>query len=253
MPVQTSPAAAVDAAAPGLLAFDTSTEQLCAAISSASGEFRVVAAGGAGASATLLPQLQDLLTRAQLRYADLGAIAYGRGPGAFTGLRTSCAVAQGLALGLGLALLPIDSLLIVAEEARAQANLEDKPVFDVAVAMDARMNEAYAAGYRWQRGAWSVLLAPALYSVPALGHALNGQAWHALAGSGLVAFEHTVAWPHDAVRFAAEHDRAGALLRLARAAQAAGHAVDAADALPIYLRDKVAQTTAEREALRARA
>jgi tRNA threonylcarbamoyladenosine biosynthesis protein TsaB len=234
-----------------LLAFDTSTEQLSIAVSSTAGPIGVVMSGGAAASAALLPHVQEMLTRAGVRYADLVAIAFGRGPGAFTGLRTSCAVAQGLALGRGIPVLAVDSLLIVAEDARMQANLEDKHVFDVAVAMDARMNEAYAAGYRWQQGRWQVLLAPALYTLPALGEALQTQAWHGLAGSGLVAFEQTVVWPQGVVRFAAEHDRAGALLRLAQAAHAAGEAIDAADALPLYLRDKVAHTTAEREALRA--
>jgi tRNA threonylcarbamoyladenosine biosynthesis protein TsaB len=244
-----------------VLAFDTSTEQLSAAVNGPSGPLTVVVPGGAAASAALLPQVQRLLEQAQLRYADLAAVAFGRGPGAFTGLRTSCAVAQGLSLGLGVPVLPIDSLLIVAEDARTQLNAfpnflakhAAQDAFDVAVAMDARMQEAYAAAYRWQQGSWSVLLAPALYTQAALSEALQAQAWHAVAGSALGAFGQAITWPAGAVCVAQEHDRAGALLRLALSAFAAGKAVDADQALPLYLRDKVAQTSAEREALRAAA
>jgi tRNA threonylcarbamoyladenosine biosynthesis protein TsaB len=236
-----------------VLAFDTSTEQLSAAVSGPDGPLTVVVPGGAAASAALLPQLQRLLEQAQLCFADIAAIAFGRGPGAFTGLRTSCAVAQGLSLGLGVPVLPIDSLLLVAEDARAQANGSAKDSFDVAVAMDARMKEAYAAAYRWQQGSWSVLLAPALYTQAALSEVLQARAWHAVAGSAQGAFGEAVAWPTDAMCVAQEHDRAGALLRLALAAYAEARAVDAEQALPLYLRDKVAQTSAEREALRATA
>ncbi|WP_085978598.1 tRNA (adenosine(37)-N6)-threonylcarbamoyltransferase complex dimerization subunit type 1 TsaB, partial [Rubrivivax gelatinosus] len=107
-------------------------------------------AGGALASAALLPTVQALLARAGLVLADLEAVAFGRGPGAFTGLRTSCAVAQGLAFGIGCPVLPVDSLLIVAEDARVQ-----------------RMDEVYAARWRWADGRWNEVVAPALYTLEA--------------------------------------------------------------------------------------
>ena len=236
-----------------VLAFDTSTEKLALGLQASAGAFTRVAAGGPQASATLLPQVQTLLDRAGLRYADIDAIAFGRGPGAFTGLRTSCAVAQGLGFGLDRPLLPIDSLLIVAEDARAQAGLATGTDGDVAVAMDARMDEVYAGRYRWQAGRWQVLQAPALYTLPALSEAWAGLSCQAVAGSALTAFGSRLALPAAALRFEREDDRAAALLRLAvRAAQAA-EGIDAAAALPLYLRDRVALTTREREAARAAA
>jgi tRNA threonylcarbamoyladenosine biosynthesis protein TsaB len=246
-----------------LLAFDTSTELLAVALHAAGRSWQVQAEGGARASATLLPQIEALLAQAGLAWRDLGHIAFGRGPGAFTGLRTACAVAQGLGLGLGLPLLPIDSLLIVAEDARLQyaASTPEGPEMDLGVAMDARMDEAYAGRYRWHAGDWQVLHAPALYTLPALEQAWrgfglpsglpSGPQW--VAGTALDAFGARLVLPPGTRRCAPTQDRAQALLRLALRAAAAGLAVDAAAALPLYLRDKVAQTTAEREALRAAA
>lgn len=234
-----------------LLAFDTSTERLALALQGRDGAtFTRLAAGGAAASAALLPQVHELLAQAGLTLAALDAIAFGRGPGAFTGLRTACAVAQGLGLGLARPLLPIDSLLIVAEDARAQA-ARGAAEFEVGVAMDARMDEVYAGRYRWQGGHWQVLQAPALCSLPALAEAWAGATRQALAGSALVAFGPRLALPAGGVRVETEQDRAGALLRLAVQAARDGQGVDAAEALPLYLRDKVALTTTEREAARA--
>jgi len=229
-----------------LLAFDTSTERLAVAVRSAAGDGLADEAGGALASAALLPRIRAMLADAGLRLSDLDAVAFGRGPGAFTGLRTSCAVAQGLGLGLGCPLLPLDSLLIVAEDAREQAGAGD---FDVGVAMDARMDEAYAGRYRWASGRWQTLLPPALYTLPAL-----ARQWHEppawACGSALAAFGDRLGLPAGVRRVAGERDRAAALLRLAQLAFDDGQGVDAADALPLYLRDKVALTTQEREAVR---
>lgn len=234
-----------------LLAFDTSTEWLALGLVAGDRRFTAFEAGGARASSALLPALRHLLAQAGLDFGDLDAIAFGRGPGAFTGLRTSCAVAQGLGYGLGVPLLPLDSLLIVAEDARTQCGVDDG--FEVAVAVDARMDEVYAGRYRWQGAGWQALQAPALCTLAAV-----ADAWQALppvvvAGSALAAFGERLAVPTTARRVDTERDRAGALLRLAEAAFAAGAAVDPAEALPLYLRDKVALTTAEREAARAAA
>jgi tRNA threonylcarbamoyladenosine biosynthesis protein TsaB len=232
-----------------VLALDTSTETIAAGLHTGGESFTVLAPGGALASAQLLPRLHGLLAQAGLRLTDLKAIAFGHGPGAFTGLRTACAVAQGLGLGLGRPLLPLDSLLIVAEDARLQG--ADVDGFEIGVAMDARMNEAYAARYRWQGGRWLTLQAPALISLQALAQAWAGQRAQAVAGTALSAFGSRLALPAGSPRFPHEHDRAAALLRLACRAAAEGAGVDPAQALPLYLRDKVAQTTAERDAARA--
>ena len=234
------------AALPCVLAFDTATERMAVALQAPTGPRVLDAPGGAAASATLLPQVQRLLAEAGLTPAALRFIAFGRGPGAFTGLRTACAVAQGLGYGLNCPLLSICSLLIVAEDARAQAGGGEG--FSVGVAVDARMNETYAAAYRWQGGRWQVLQAPALYTLPALNAAWQGLALQALAGNAWAAFAGQLQAPAGATLWPQETGRAAALLRLALQAAAAGEGLPADAALPLYLRDKVALTTAERAA-----
>jgi tRNA threonylcarbamoyladenosine biosynthesis protein TsaB len=240
------PSSAPSTQPPRVLAFDTSTERLAVALQGPDGAWHANVEGGAAASAALLPQAAALLAQAGLGWADLDFIAFGRGPGAFTGLRTSCAVAQGLAYGLGRPVLAIDSLLIVAEDARAQHSPAGP--FDLGVAMDARMDEAYAAAYRWDGAGWQVLSAPALYALPALAAAWSGLSLQAVAGTAWPAFEGRLPPPAGARVGAPEADRAAALLRLALRAARAGEGLDAAQALPLYLRDKVAFTTEERAA-----
>jgi tRNA threonylcarbamoyladenosine biosynthesis protein TsaB len=262
---------------PALLAFDTSTEVLAVAARGPLGDATRQSAGGAAASADLLPQIDAVLREAGLVLADLAAIAFGRGPGAFTGLRTSCAVAQGLGLGLGCPLLPLDSLMIVAEDAApsvGNAAAASAESVGVAVAMDARMDEIYGAIY--ERAAlfadvaadagnagrvngglnggqgWRALLPPALFTLDAWNAELERRRGSVslLAGSALSVFGTRLHRPAHVQTVPAEAHRARALLRLAQQAWNAGAAVDAAAALPLYLRDKVALTTIEREAQR---
>ena len=245
--------ATLDRMNPVLLAFDTSTEALAVALQGPGGQRLWNGEGGAQASALLLPTVQQLLGEAGLQLVDVDAIAFGQGPGAFTGLRTACAVAQGLAFGADKPVLAIDSLLIVAEDARADQGFP--PVLEVAVAMDARMGELYAARYRWAAQGWQVLQAPGLWDPQAWAAACRSDAgtdqdpapqpvW---TGSGLPLLGDAVA-PGGRLHCA---DRAAALLRLADQAWRAGRAVPAEQALPVYLRDKVALTTAERLAQRS--
>ncbi len=253
------------AGAASLLAIDTATEQMAIAAchfthdmpAGQRRESTVNMAGGASASATMIDAALAQLRSVGLSPTDLHAVAFGAGPGAFTGLRSACAVAQGMAFGAGIGVLPIDSLLIVAEDARHQAHPQ-ATVLDVWVAMDARMGEVYAAAYRWEAGVWAVIHAPVLcdpLSVMAFG-ALGAGTDSGAAPQDLVAAGNAAA-VHPALRQALAdrglpciddvQDRAGALLRLACAALTAGAVVDPALALPVYLRDKVALTTLERE------
>ena len=154
-----------------LLAFDTSTELMSIALCLSDDCLLFEGAGGAEASARLLPELHALLARGGCTLQQLDAIGFGRGPGAFTGLRSACAVAQGLALGAGKPVLPLDSLLLVAIDALAQRgdNHDDSGGdFDVWVAMDARIDEIYAGRFRCAGGRWSTLVAPELTRPEAL-------------------------------------------------------------------------------------
>jgi tRNA threonylcarbamoyladenosine biosynthesis protein TsaB len=227
---------------PVLLALDSATETMALALVTPGGMKLFEAAGGAQASARMLPEVKALLAEAGLAWPDVDAIAYGQGPGAFTGLRTACAVAQGLAFGLDKPVLPVDSLMLVAEDAREQGAGDD-----IWVAMDARIGEIYAARYRWLDGAWQVDHAPGLFAPEALA-ALWGRP-AAVAGTALTEYAAALgplpqAWPQA-------RSRAAALARLALAAWQRGATRDAAEALPVYVRDKVALTTAERALAKA--
>jgi tRNA threonylcarbamoyladenosine biosynthesis protein TsaB len=207
--------------------------------------------GGASASRQALPALLGLLQRTGWAREDLDAIAFGQGPGGFTGLRTACSVAQGLACGLGVPVLAIDSLALVAEAARAEAPAVAEAGGLVWVAMDARMEEIYAAAYRWHaaRG-WQVVHAPCLVGPETLLDAWAHEAPAVVAGSALAVFGDRLPTGR-ALALAADTGRAEALARLAAVAGLRGEARPAAEALPVYLRDKVALTTREREALHA--
>jgi len=227
-----------------LLAFDTATEQMSIALRVGAAVSVHESVGGAQASASLIPGIMALLADAGVGLKDLDAIAFGRGPGAFTGLRTACSVAQGLALGAGKPVIAIDSLLAVAEDAR----IGDKPQ-DVWVLMDARMSEIYAARYAFEAGGWRCLAAPMLTTPALLADLWQDDPPEVVAGSALAAFGDGLAT--GAARRAPDAlPRARAMLALADRLWADGAGVDAALALPLYVRDKVAQTTAEREALR---
>jgi len=233
------------ARAPRLLALDTATERIAVAVIDGPQQWLADEAGGALASQRLLPLVFELLASAGLALRDLDAIAYGRGPGAFTGLRGACSVAQGLALGAGLPVLAIDSLALVAEDARAQHASAAQGLW---VAMDARMDEIYAAAYWHEAGAWSVRHEPALWPLAALLDTWHREPPTCIAGSALDAYGPRLP-SGAALRITATHDRSAALARLARAAWQRGECVDAAQALPQYLRDKVALTTSERAAV----
>ena len=223
-----------------LLAFDTSTETLSIAVAKGTQSWQHSGQGGALASSTLIPAILALLGEAGLALRELDAIAFGRGPGSFTGLRTACSVAQGLAFGAGVPVLGIDTLMAVADEAREQTGCTQ-----VLAVLDARMDQVYAGAYEMVDAAWTLrggfsLDQPQALSLPP-GWTLAGNAFDAY-GERLPAGPRVACLP-----------QAQALLRLAPALLARGDAVPADQALPLYIRDKVAQTTDERAALKAAA
>jgi tRNA threonylcarbamoyladenosine biosynthesis protein TsaB len=230
------------------LAFDTSTDVLSVAVQRGHEVWHREGPGGAQASTTLIPTALDLLAQAGLSCHDLSAVVFGRGPGSFTGLRTACAVAQGLAHGAQVPVLALDTLLAVAQ-AHQPASGQSARVLAV---LDARMGQLYAAAYRWQDKQWHIDQAPGLYDP---GDVRLPRDWRddpsvVLAGSPVP--EHAQALSDALQRpwlCQATSPCAQALLALAPAAWAAGLAMPAQQALPLYLRDKVAQTTAERAAL----
>ena len=254
------------------LALETSTDTLSLAVARGTQTWTHSSAGGALTSTHMIPQTLALLKEAGLALTDLQAVVFGRGPGAFTGLRTACSVAQGLAFGADLLVLPIDTLLAVAEEARAvNALTVAASVTRVLAVMDARMEQVYVAAYEFTphavdvtgevnqlQGTWHCVQAPELHSPESLHWPADwtNDAVQKTSPSFIAAGN---AWPVYAGRWPAALTApqlmalptAAALLRLAPAAWAAGQAVPPEEALPLYIRDKVAQTTDERMQIKA--
>ena len=201
-----------------LLAFDTSTDQTTIAVQRGDALWQWQGGGGPQASGTLIPKILEGLSALSLTPQALTAIVFGQGPGAFTGLRTACAVAH------------------TAYQTHGCAN--------VLAVLDARMGEVYSAHYHYQRssGQWQALSgialsAPGAVQVP----------------SGAVVVGNAQAVYADLAPTSTHHralPSATALLQLAPALIAAGGLRPASQALPLYIRDKVAQTTAERLAAR---
>ena len=231
------------------LAFDTSTDVLSLAVARGDRVWTQTLPGGAQSSSGLIPAVLAMLAEADMPLASLTAIVFGRGPGSFTGLRTACAVAQGLAFGADVPVLPVDTLLAVAEEARWQRVQGGAANADVSVLamLDARMDEVYSAAYQWSAAgqSWqgvSALQVSAPENVQSSASVLAGNVFEAYGPRLNMPGERCVALP-----------TAAALLRLAPALWAQGLAVPAEQAMPLYIRDKVANTTAEREAMKAQA
>lgn len=221
-----------------LLAFDVSTDRLFVAAQNGASVVAHSGAGGAQSSAQLIPTLQRVLHEAGLTLDTLDALVLGRGPGSFTGVRTACAVAQGLAFGaragVGLPVLPLDTLLAVAEDARHRCGCAH-----VVAVLDARMDEVYACTYRFDGQTWNsagpcVVCAPQDLDVPA-GYTVAGNA-QAVYGERLAPHApHVPALPE-----------AGALLRLAPDWLARAGDLTPGGVQPFYVRNKVAFTTVER-------
>lgn len=184
-------------------------------------------------AALLLPMVQEVLAEAGLTLAGLDAIAFGRGPGSFTGVRIATGVTQGLAFATDLPVLPISTLAALAQGALRELGSQQ-----VAAAIDARMGEVYWGLYRAQDGVMvpegeEGVFAPELVPMPAAaGYTGYGSGW---ATYGAVLAERCGITEYQGERFPQAED----LLPLAVAAWQAGLAVGAAEAQPVYLRDKV--------------
>jgi tRNA threonylcarbamoyladenosine biosynthesis protein TsaB len=220
-----------------ILALETSTELGSCAFWQDGHLLERVCPAGRPHSETLMPLVAELLAEAGSSLADLQAIAFGAGPGAFTGLRVACGLAQGLAVGLDLPLLPVGSLAAMAWEAGGA---------EVLSLLDARMGEVYVGHFRRTPEGLLALAEPRVCppesvvppdspAAQVVGNALRAHA-------GLAA--RLAAWVcrPDVL------PRAGSVAQLGAIARAAGDGLDPAQAAPCYVRDKVARTSAERQA-----
>ena len=231
-----------------LLAFETATEACSVALYLDGQVYERFELAPRRHAELALPWAEALLQEAGIARSALDAIAVGRGPGAFTGVRLAIALAQGIALGLDRPLVAVSTLEVLA--AGAPADGPDQ----VLATIDARMGEVYAAAYLRRDGGLERLgreqvLAPDAVQLPA-----GDGPWQGV-GTGLAAADGLLA-SHLGARLervdATALPRASVLARLAAAACAAGGAVPAEQVEPAYLRDNVALTLAEQQALRAR-
>lgn len=220
-----------------ILAIETSSERASIALSYRGQVIAREASGVQTHSQSVLPLAQQLLAEAGMSLAHCEAIAFGAGPGSFTGVRTACGVAQGLAFGADLPVVPVVTLQAMAQACRNACGTND-----VLVLLDARMDEVYWAQYRYLDG-WQVIIEPALSApvdVTPLGTVVA-------CGNGLTAY----ASAFEALPFAQGAcngimPHAVQIAQLAQTELTAGRMLNARDAQPIYLRNKVALTTAER-------
>jgi tRNA threonylcarbamoyladenosine biosynthesis protein TsaB len=232
-----------------LLALDTATEACSAALLIGDEIIERSEFAPRRHAELILPMIELLLGEAGISRRQIDAIAVGRGPGAFTGVRLAISVAQGLALGLDVPVVPVSSLAALAQDAPADI------VAPILAVIDARMGEVYAGTFR--RGADGLVAPIGPESVGAASRlllpqlaALREPQW-SIVGSGWDAYRdalsaHLPAPPifADGARF----PQARAIVRLAAPQLAAGRGVAAEFALPVYLRDKVALTLEEQRA-----
>lgn len=222
-----------------LLAFDTSTDTLSIALQAGERTFAFHERVSTRASDLILPQIQALLNQANIQLKDLHGIAYGTGPGAFTGVRIACGVAQGLAFGLNLPVVGINTLHALAQASGAQKAM---------VCQDARMGEIYFATLERQGEGWRETLATALYKPDDLPE-VSGTAWLGIGSAWAVYADALQARYHAALQDvdAAAAPDAKAILQLAIPLFRDGKTQPASEAQPLYIRNRVALTTQERE------
>ena len=226
-----------------ILAIETSTEYCSAALWQDGKVSERCELVGQKHSEVLMAMLDAVLQDAGFRIQDMDGIAFGKGPGSFTGVRIACGVAQGLAFGADVKVVGVCTL-----EALAQASGRDK----VIAALDARMGELYLAAYEKRNDGWTAVISPCLCRADTAPD-IAGDGWFG-AGSGFAVNEAALSARYGKQLSGMDAQivpRAGAVVQIAAVEFAKGNAVDAALALPLYLRDKVALKTREREEARA--
>jgi tRNA threonylcarbamoyladenosine biosynthesis protein TsaB len=240
-----------------ILAIETSSEMASCALLRGDAVTSRSSSGVRTHSAAVLPMIQELLLDAGIALADVDAIAYGAGPGSFTGVRTACGVAQGLGFGADVPLLPVVTLDAMALACRQQYGSTD-----ILAVLDARMGEVYWAQYRYAgaageiQGAVATLPAtlPEIVLAPALSapESVAPQGGVTACGNGLTAYAEAFAnQPFAAGAHGDVMPHAVQVAQLGRIAFEAGQGVAAAQAQPLYLRNKIAYTSAERREMNA--
>jgi tRNA threonylcarbamoyladenosine biosynthesis protein TsaB len=223
-----------------ILALETSTEHCSVALRSDGATVERSARVGQEHSERLFPMIAEVLAEAGATFASLDAIAFGAGPGSFTGLRIACGVAQGIGFAADLPLVPVGTLAALAHGTGADS---------VVAAIDARMGEVYLAVYRRRADALEEALPAGVWHPERLPDLPPGR--HTGCGSAFAVYGEDFRLRYGAAIPAAMPDaivRAADVAALASIRFAASGGIPAHEAAPLYLRDKVALTVAERRA-----
>ena len=219
-----------------ILALDCSTQYCSVALRMGDESIAKDECAGQRHSELLLPMIDAVLAETGMGLKDLDAIAFGAGPGSFTGLRIACGVAQGLAFSANVAVVPIPTLLALAQ-AMAEARI-------VAV-QDARMVEIYVAAYLRDKNEWRTIIAPCLCK-PDNAPLLPDGKWAGV-GSGFATYGPALLERFHGCLGSIDSTRYPHATQIAQLAAGRLHEAGAAElALPLYLRDKVALTERER-------
>ena len=228
-----------------ILAIETSSDLASVALLHGSQLISRTTDGVLNHSQSILPMVQAVLKEGNVTLADCAALAFGCGPGSFTGVRTACGVVQGLAFGADVPVISVVTLQALAEQQHWQHGS-----INLLIALDARMGEVYWAQYALDlvSGNWRVLSAPAL-GAPATVQSVSDDGL-VLAGNGFAAYAGQFTLSPALLQQARPGlPEAGAIARLARIELLAGRTLAADQAQPLYLRNKIALTIAERQAL----
>ena len=221
-----------------LLAFDTSTEFLSIALHAGGKVFTHLQNAGQSASQLILPQVQSLMESAKINLNDLDGIAFGAGPGAFTGVRIACGVAQGLGFGANIPVVGVNTLHAVAQASGA---------VKVIVCTDARMGEVYFVALEKVGESWNEISATQV-SKPESVPEIAGGDWVAV-GNGWQVYDEVLSARNNVQQKLPEvTPTAEAVLQLALPLFLASQAKPAEEVRPIYIRNRVALTSAERDA-----
>lgn len=224
-----------------ILAIDTSTEYLSLALWLDGRVFSRDINAGQTHSQQILPTLRELLDEAQVELNALDGIAFGAGPGSFTGLRIACGVAQGLAFGTGLPVIAVSTLQALAQQIGAEK---------VITCLDARMGEIYHAAYEKKDGEWLEVCTPALFK-PEEAPEVEGHDWVGF-GTGWLVYPGVLQAVYGKQLSGipkpdhSSHPTAKSIAELALPIFEMGLAKPAHEAAPIYIRNKVALKMSER-------
>ncbi len=264
---------------PTILAIETSSELASAALLYGDHVITRESSGVQTHSQTILPMIQSLLEEVGIGLAQCDAIAFGSGPGSFTGVRTACGIAQGLAFGTNLPLIPVITLAAMAQaclSTQEQQTIDAIDAIDVFTILDARMNEVYWAQYRYIKNnnktneEWQIIVEPTLSTATGLVSFISSISLNNLDNSDSPTSNKIIACGNGLIAYASVLDEskfselnklnklktqvqknimphAKEVGLLARQAFLRGEIMVAHEAQPFYLRNKIALTTAERE------